>query len=123
MGYDLRRNEQMAATTASIPVSGLLASAFSTILGTPVATYEEYEKESPNAQFQPLDIDQIFRLSYDWATTEEEEEEKEGDEVAQSVVVEAGSWRTESVHPGPLTWRDSSEGPNTQRILSRDPSR
>ena len=62
-------------TTSTIPVGGILASAFSEILGAPVVTYDEYQQrkeESPRAQFQSLDIYQIFRLSYDWGTAEEE---------------------------------------------------
>ena len=80
------------AASASDPVSGVLASAFSEILGAPVVTFDEYQRrkaESPGAQFQTLDIDQIFRLSYDWGTAEEEGEEEEGREL-QSMVGEGG---------------------------------
>ena len=79
------------ATPSTIPVSGILASAFSEILGAPVVTYEEYQRrkeESPSAHFQTLDVDQIFRLSYDWCN-----EEEEGEEELQSARAEAGRVR------------------------------
>ena len=71
---------------ATIPVGGILASVFSKILGAPVVTYDEYQRqkeESPGAQFQTLDVEQIFRLSYDWCNEEEEEE-------LQSMAAEGG---------------------------------
>ena len=39
-------------------------------------TYDDYQRrkeESPSAEFQSLDIYQIFRLSYDWGTSDEGE--------------------------------------------------
>ena len=88
-----------AATTthlapAAFPLSGLLATAFTEILGAPVVTYEEYQRcksESPEAAFQSLDVDQLFRLSYHWGSAGGDEDEGErGTEAGQSRVTEGG---------------------------------
>ena len=57
------------ATAEVVGVSGLLASAFSSTLGSTVVTYEQYKKEESkpasqrDAYFEPLNIDQLFRLT------------------------------------------------------------
>ena len=53
---------------ASVRVSGLLASAFSSTLDSTVLTYDQYQndKENPDKRdtsYQPLHIDQLFRIT------------------------------------------------------------
>ena len=59
--------------TAKLPVADILASAFSQMLDTPVLTYEEFERKKGSAEtqfFSPLDVDTMFRLSYQMGTDE-----------------------------------------------------
>ena len=75
------------ATASDLPVGGILASAFSEILGAPVVTYDEYQRqkeETPAAQFQTLDVDQIFRLSYDWCNEGEGEDQPQSSRAAEA---------------------------------------
>ena len=55
-------NWTMAA--AAVGVSELLASAFTSSLGSTVVTYDQYEneKKKDDAYFEPLDIDQLFQV-------------------------------------------------------------
>ena len=97
----------MAAETATttppapapFPLSGLLATAFAEILGAPVVTYEEYQRrksESPEAAFQSLDIDQLFRLSYHWGSAGGDEDEGErGTEAGEASVCQG--WRAKGL--------------------------
>ena len=59
--------------TAKPSVADILASAFSQMLDTPVLTYEEFQRKKESAEtqfFSPLDVDTIFRLSYQMGTDE-----------------------------------------------------
>ena len=51
---------------AAVGVSDLLASAFTSSLGLTVLTYDQYQKEKKKdeAYFKPLDVDQLFQVSY-----------------------------------------------------------
>ena len=51
---------------AAVGVSDLLASAFTSSLGSTVVTYDQYQKEKKKdeAYFEPLDIDQLFQVSH-----------------------------------------------------------
>lgn len=54
------------ATPASVSISDLLASAFSSTLGSIVVTYDEYkqEKDEKTVTFQALNVDQLFLASH-----------------------------------------------------------
>ena len=49
---------------AAVGVSDLLASAFSSTLGSTVVTYDQYEKDKDVGYYQALDIDQLFVASH-----------------------------------------------------------
>ena len=54
------------ATPAAVRISDLLASAFSSTLGSTVVTYDRYkqEKDEETVNFQALNIDQLFLASH-----------------------------------------------------------
>ena len=49
---------------AAVGVSNLLASAFSSTLGSTVVTYDKCQKGKHHDYFTPLDIDQLFNVSH-----------------------------------------------------------
>jgi hypothetical protein len=49
---------------AAVGVSDLLASAFSSTLGSTVVTYDHYQKDKDENYYQALDIDQLFVASH-----------------------------------------------------------
>ena len=51
---------------AAVGMSDLLASAFTSSLGSTVVTYDQYQKEKKKdeAYFQPLNIDQLFQVTH-----------------------------------------------------------
>ena len=51
---------------AAVGVSDLLASAFTSSLGSTVVTYDQYQKKKKKGEaiFQPLNIDQLFQFSH-----------------------------------------------------------
>ena len=51
---------------AAVGVNDLLASAFTSSLGSTVVTYDQYQKEKKKdeAYFEPLDIDQLFQVTH-----------------------------------------------------------
>ena len=61
--------------TAKVAISGVLASAFSDILGTPVVTYDQYKKDQDSGvEYEKLDISHLFRLCYESGTNQDDDE-------------------------------------------------
>ena len=56
----------LAMATAGVSVGDLLASAFSSTLDSTVVSYDQYvrQKSKRGKYFQPLNIDQLFQVSY-----------------------------------------------------------
>ena len=54
----------MLTMAAAVGVSDLLASAFSSTLGSTVVTYDQYQKDKDENFYQALDVDQLFVASH-----------------------------------------------------------